>query len=55
VVVLFRGGDLGGQEGIVPLKYLGGGDGGAFNYSRKCPNVLKMSFNAICNCNSERD
>jgi len=25
-----RGGDLGGAGGIVPLKYLGGGDGGAF-------------------------
>jgi len=42
-----RGGDLGRDRGIVPLKYLGGGDGGAF-----IPQCLE---NVIENCHSERD
>ena len=37
----------GGQREIVPLKYLGGGDGGAF-----IPQCLE---NVIANCHSERD
>ena len=48
MTVSHRGGDLGGQEGIVPFKYLGGGDEGAFIP----PPCLE---NVIANCHSERD
>jgi len=37
----FRGRDLGGQGRIVPLKKLGGGDGGAFN-PQYLENVLQI-------------
>jgi len=36
-----RGGDLGRQGGIVPLKKLGGGDGGAF-IPQYLENVLQI-------------
>jgi len=42
-----QGRRLRGTGGIVPLKYLGGGDGGAF-----IPQCLE---NVIANCHSERD
>ena len=42
-----RGGDLGGQWGIVPLKYLGGGTEMLLS-----PQCLE---NVIANCHSERD
>jgi len=43
-IINARGGDLGATGGIVPFKYLGGGDGGAFipPMFRKCHCKLSL-------------
>jgi len=47
ILPVSRSGDLEGTGGIVPLKYLGRGDGSAF-----IPQCLE---NVIKNCHSEKD